>query len=267
MSRERMANSVISKNAMFSGAKKGTHFTVFVIFVVLFIILAIVFVIRSEQKKRDQVKEGFAWTNWEYEVKGRVGKEGVLNDETQAEVRREIESLNRTFDTCIREGVDLPQDWRPTTYDDTCSLDMTNIVVRNQCSMNNSPLGDSRVVNKVYIDPKTLKCHIMFKPGVTSEQMREYKERIDIGALLREVTHLRERIRELEEEIAALESEIQQLEEELENQKSKIRSKEREIRTLESKLSELRDTVRNRERTIKTLERNIAAINKVKQSL
>jgi flagellar biosynthesis chaperone FliJ len=239
-----------------------------VFFLVLFAVVLAMLLAWANLTKTRSVREGFAWTDWNYNVKGRVGKdETVMGELAQEEVRREINRLNRSFDACVQSGVEFPQDWRPTEHQDTCALDMTNLLVRNRCSIDNPSFANNTVVNKVYIDPKTLKCSIMFREGVSEQVMQQYKEGIDVGVLLREVTHLKQTIARLESDITRLESEIASLEEEIERQKNQITSKQEEIRTLERKRQDLRDTVRNHERKIKTLQRTIAAIQRVKSSL
>lgn len=200
--------------------------------------------------------------NWTDFASGTVGRDEVLNENGAQLTRNKIDRQNNAGKRCVIDGVEMPPSWLHTDEDRTCALDIHHHVVRNNCSMENSTLfGEDTVLDDAYIDPNTHRCNTHFSGAVSSSQIREFRQEVDVEFLLSILQELRdevsrlenrreelankkhdlqEQIRENEEKLDRLEERIDELETEISSVEDKIADLETEIDKLQDKVSELR---------------------------
>jgi uncharacterized coiled-coil protein SlyX len=229
---------------------------------------AVLVVVGVEVHKRRATREAFSsWADWNVQAEGRVGAEGVLNEEGQMEVLRKIDDENNVNESCEMAGVIMPPEWRPTNRKNTCALDMTNFSVRNNCHSGNPLLGYGNAVESIYIEPSTFKCNLRFRDDANTAEMESYKSHVNVTEKLREVTRLKDRVKELENKILDLEQQIKQIREDIAQQERTIDSLNEKILRLKGEIQALKNDVANKKRRIKTLERQISSVQRVQKKV
>lgn len=230
-----------------------------VLIVVMLIAFATTLAVIERAKTRN-IREGFSWTDWNFGVEGRVGEVGYLTDKKQQDIRNKINKANKSFSSCEHAGVYLAPEWRPTNKKNTCALDMINPLVRNKCEHSNTPLYDPNVVHTLYIDPTSYKCNVVFKPGVNKKAVQQYKRSVNVGALLDEVTHLKQEISNLKDAVLVLKNHIRDLKSKINSQNHEIKGLHDRISNLKSKVHHLEQEISNHESKVSTLQHKINMI-------